>query len=177
MWLPMPKKITTIDGFAMANLLPEQTGLPFVVFIFERMGARHDVRIMVGRSAKIRISKMLAVAIRRTVRVVEGQLEVTGNHHPDHVVVHVQLTVPSPMSADALAFARAHGIMEDEFEPRLNRVGHLGYQTRFGDDRVVRAVHIQSFVFLIHLYPDILRNRAAGPNCVMLRNIFHMRSG
>ena len=78
----------------------------------------------------------------------------TGNHHPGHVVVHLQLTVPSPMSADTLAFAREHGVMEQEFEPRLNRVGHLGYRTRFGYSRAVRAVHLQSFVFLIHLYPD-----------------------
>lgn len=77
-----------------------------------------------------------------------------GDRHPDHVVAHVQLTVPSPMSADALAFAREHGIMEEEFEPRLNRVGHLGYRTRFGYGRIVRAVHLQSFVFLIHLYPE-----------------------
>ena len=30
--------------FDMANLRPDRTGLPFVVFISQRGGARHDVR-------------------------------------------------------------------------------------------------------------------------------------
>ena len=32
----------------MANLRPERTGLPFVVFISQRGGARHDVRVKVA---------------------------------------------------------------------------------------------------------------------------------
>ena len=37
-----------------ANLRPERTGLPFVVFISQRGGARHDVRIKLARAAKAR---------------------------------------------------------------------------------------------------------------------------
>ena len=31
--------------FEMANLRPERTGLPFVVFISQKGGAQHDVRV------------------------------------------------------------------------------------------------------------------------------------
>jgi hypothetical protein len=34
--------------YRMANLRPERTGLPFVVFISQRGGARHDVRVKVA---------------------------------------------------------------------------------------------------------------------------------
>jgi hypothetical protein len=36
----------------MANLFPKHTGLPFVVWISVRGGARHDVRVRVSSSAK-----------------------------------------------------------------------------------------------------------------------------
>jgi hypothetical protein len=36
----------------MANLFPKHTGLPFVVWISVRGGARHDVRVKVSASAK-----------------------------------------------------------------------------------------------------------------------------
>ena len=42
--------------FEMANLRPERTGLPFVVFISQKGGARHDVRVTVARGAKVRPS-------------------------------------------------------------------------------------------------------------------------
>ena len=61
--------------FEMANLRPEKTGLPFVVFISQRGGARHDVRVKVARSAKIRPSEMVTVALRPAVRVVRGRLD------------------------------------------------------------------------------------------------------
>ena len=48
----------------MANLRPERTGLPFVVFISQKGGARHDVRIKLARTAKVRPSEMLTVAVR-----------------------------------------------------------------------------------------------------------------
>jgi hypothetical protein len=38
-------------SFEMANLRPERTGLPFVVFISQRGGARRDVRIKLARAA------------------------------------------------------------------------------------------------------------------------------
>jgi len=61
----------------MANLRPERTGPPFVVFISQKGGARHDVRVKVAPSAKVRPSEMITVAIRPSVRVVRGRLDPT----------------------------------------------------------------------------------------------------
>ena len=61
--------------FEMANLRPERTGLPFVVFISQRGGARHDVRVKVARNAKVRPAEMVTVALRPRVRVVRGALD------------------------------------------------------------------------------------------------------
>jgi hypothetical protein len=60
--------------FDMANLRPERTGLPFVVFISQRGGARHDVRIKLARGVKVRPSEMITVAVRPTPRLVRGKL-------------------------------------------------------------------------------------------------------
>ena len=62
-------------SYEMANLRPERTGLPFVVFISQRGGARHDVRVKVASGAKVRRSEMVTVAIRPNVRVVRGRLD------------------------------------------------------------------------------------------------------
>ena len=62
-------------SYEMANLRPERTGLPFVVFISQRGGARHDVRVKIARGAKVRPSEMVTVAIRPDVRVVSGALD------------------------------------------------------------------------------------------------------
>jgi hypothetical protein len=61
--------------FEMANLRPERTGLPFVVFISQKGGARHDVRVKVARGAKVRPSEMITVSVRPSVRVVTGALD------------------------------------------------------------------------------------------------------
>jgi hypothetical protein len=61
--------------FDMANLRPERTGLPFVVFIPQRGGARHDVRIKLARSPRVRPSEMITVALRPTPRVLRGRLD------------------------------------------------------------------------------------------------------
>jgi hypothetical protein len=61
--------------FDMANLRPERTGLPFVVFISQRGGARHDVRVKVARGPKVRPGEMATVAVRPRVRVVRGGLD------------------------------------------------------------------------------------------------------
>ncbi len=61
--------------YEMANLRPERTGLPFVVFILQRGGARHDVRVEVARVPTVRLSEMLTVALRPTVRIVRGRLD------------------------------------------------------------------------------------------------------
>jgi hypothetical protein len=60
--------------FEMANLRPERTGLPFIVFISQKGGARHDVRIKIAQSARVRPSEMITVAIRPSARVVRGRL-------------------------------------------------------------------------------------------------------
>jgi hypothetical protein len=60
--------------FDMANLRPERTGLPFVVFISQRGGARHDVRIKLARSARVRPSEMLTVALRPRPRLIRGEM-------------------------------------------------------------------------------------------------------
>jgi hypothetical protein len=61
--------------FEMANLRPERTGLPFVVFISQKGGARHDVRVKIARGAKVRPSEMATVAVRPTPRVIRGALD------------------------------------------------------------------------------------------------------
>ena len=61
--------------FDLANLRPERTGLPFVVFISQKGGARHDVRVKIAHGAKVRPSEMVTVAIRPNVRVVRGALD------------------------------------------------------------------------------------------------------
>jgi hypothetical protein len=61
-------------SFDMANLRPERTGLPFVVFISQRGGARHDVRIKLARGAKVRLSDMITVAVRPEPRIVRGRM-------------------------------------------------------------------------------------------------------
>ena len=60
--------------FDMANLRPERTGLPFVVFISQKGGARHDVRIKLARAAKVRLSEMITVAVRPIPRVIRGRI-------------------------------------------------------------------------------------------------------
>ena len=59
----------------MANLRPERTGLPFVVFVSQNDGARHDVRVKVARAPSVRRSEMVTVALRPSVRVVRGRLD------------------------------------------------------------------------------------------------------
>lgn len=58
----------------MANLFPKHTGLPFVVWISVRGGARHDARVKVSSNAKALPGDMAVVAIRPTVHVVEGEV-------------------------------------------------------------------------------------------------------
>ena len=59
----------------MANLRPERTGLPFVVFISQKGGARHDVRVKIARAPRVRPSEMVTVALRPSVREVRGRLD------------------------------------------------------------------------------------------------------
>jgi len=61
--------------FEMANLFPKHTGLPFVVWISYRGGARHDVRVKVSRNAKAMPSEMISVGVRPSVHVIEGEMD------------------------------------------------------------------------------------------------------
>jgi len=60
--------------FEMANLFPRHTGLPFVVWISYKGGAKHDVRVKVSHGPKALPSEMVSVAMRPHVHVVEGKL-------------------------------------------------------------------------------------------------------
>jgi hypothetical protein len=61
-------------SFELANLRPERTGLPFVVFVSQKGGARHDVRIKLARAPRVRASEMITVALRPVPRVVRGRI-------------------------------------------------------------------------------------------------------
>lgn len=62
------------DFFLMANLFPKHTGLPFVIWISHRGGARHDVRVKVAPNAKAMTKGLASVAVRPDVRVVKGAI-------------------------------------------------------------------------------------------------------
>ena len=62
------------DFFEMADLFSKHTGLPFVVWISYKGGARHDVRVKVSPGPKALPSEMASVAIRPEIRVVQGDL-------------------------------------------------------------------------------------------------------
>jgi hypothetical protein len=59
------------DGlFELANLSPQRTGLPFVVWIPPKAGAPHDVRVKVSKGPKAHASELISVAVRPDVHVV-----------------------------------------------------------------------------------------------------------
>ena len=62
------------DLFTMSNLPGRLTGLPFVVWISPKGGARHDVRVKVSAGPRAKPGQFVTVAIRPKVRVVEGRL-------------------------------------------------------------------------------------------------------
>jgi hypothetical protein len=68
------RDITGRASFEMANLPPERTALPFVMFISQRGGAYCDVRVKLARSAKVRASEMLTVAVRPSPRLIRGEM-------------------------------------------------------------------------------------------------------
>lgn len=61
-------------SFDMANLRPERTGLPFVVFVSQKGGARHAVQIKLARAPRIRAAEMITVAVRPVPSVIRGQM-------------------------------------------------------------------------------------------------------
>jgi hypothetical protein len=60
------------DLYLMSNVQPDESGLPFVVYISERQG-RHDVRVKVAAGAKAPLFAA-SVSVRPTVEVVAGEL-------------------------------------------------------------------------------------------------------
>jgi hypothetical protein len=66
----------TIEApYEMANLFPKHTGLPFVVWISVRGGARHDVRVKVSTNAKAQPGNLATVGIRPVVEIMEGWVD------------------------------------------------------------------------------------------------------
>jgi hypothetical protein len=48
----------------MSNPQPKTTNLPFVVWVSQKAGARHDVRVKVAHSAKVIPSQMSVYSVR-----------------------------------------------------------------------------------------------------------------
>lgn len=68
------KKVSTPledDLFEMANLRPETTGLPFVVWISPGLNSKHDIRVKISRGPRPG-PDMTSVAVRPHVRVTDG---------------------------------------------------------------------------------------------------------
>lgn len=59
--------------YEMANLRPQTTGLPFVVFISQRGGAQHDVRVKISREPLTR-EFIASVSVRGEIEIKEGDL-------------------------------------------------------------------------------------------------------
>ena len=59
--------------FEMANVRPELSGLPFIVWISEKGRARHDVRVKVSPGPRVR-EFVASVSVRPEVAVVAGAL-------------------------------------------------------------------------------------------------------
>jgi hypothetical protein len=62
--------MNTSVGYVDADLSPKRTGLPFVVWISQKAGAPHDVRVKVSRGPKVHPSEWISVAVRPEVHVV-----------------------------------------------------------------------------------------------------------
>jgi hypothetical protein len=59
----------------MTEIAPEDTGLPFTVWISNGGPARHDVRIWASRNIRSWPSHRTCLAIRPEVRVLRGKME------------------------------------------------------------------------------------------------------
>lgn len=57
--------------FEMANLRPETTGLPFIVWISPGLNSQHDIRIKISRTPRPG-PDMTSVALRPSLRVTDG---------------------------------------------------------------------------------------------------------
>ena len=72
--LEYSRQLDQDEFYFMANLFPGTTGLPFTVWISERGGARHDIRVKVSRGAKVIPGELVSVAIRPTVHPIAGTM-------------------------------------------------------------------------------------------------------
>jgi hypothetical protein len=61
------------DLFEMVNIRPELSGLPFIVWISEKGGARHDVRVKVSPGPRVR-EFAATVSVRPQIEVIAGEL-------------------------------------------------------------------------------------------------------
>ena len=57
--------------FEMANLRPETTGLPFIVWISQGLNTKHDIRVKVSMDPRPGPA-MTSVALRPVMRVTDG---------------------------------------------------------------------------------------------------------
>ncbi len=64
------------DFFFMANLHPEDTGLPRIIWVSERGLARHDVRVKVftGASNRVRRDDIAVMSVRPSPELLHGRL-------------------------------------------------------------------------------------------------------
>jgi hypothetical protein len=71
-----PEAFGEIDPFLMANLYPEDTGLPMTVWIGPRGGARHDVRVKVNMThgARMEPTHLATVSVRPQPELLHGRL-------------------------------------------------------------------------------------------------------
>jgi hypothetical protein len=58
--------------FELANLPPQRTGLPFVVWISPKAGAPHDVLVKLSQGPAVHPADLISVALRPDVHVVAG---------------------------------------------------------------------------------------------------------
>jgi hypothetical protein len=59
--------------FERVNIRPELSGLPFIVWISEKGGARHDVRVKVSPGPKVR-DFAATISVRPVVEIIAGEL-------------------------------------------------------------------------------------------------------
>lgn len=72
-------EINEDDPFAIANLRPDDTGLPITVWVSERAGAPHDVRVKVCtvHGARMLPASTAGVAVRPSPHLAAGYLPPT----------------------------------------------------------------------------------------------------
>lgn len=70
----LPDALDEEDFFDMANLPPELTGLPMVVWVSQRGRSRHDVRVKVSlvHGRRMSVDQTTSVSVRPGVAVVAG---------------------------------------------------------------------------------------------------------